>query len=140
MARILVLYYSSYGHIEQMAQAAAEGVRAAGGEAIIKRVPELVPRDVAAQAGIKLDQAAPIAEPGELADYDGFLFGTPTRYGNMAAQMRNFLDQTGKTKSAAAVPMAPPPSPAATARASPAPTNWTSCASRRVTSQPSPPN
>ena len=96
MARILVLYYSSYGHIEQMAQAAAEGVRAAGGEAIIKRVPELVPRDVAAQAGIKLDQAAPVADPGELADYDGVLFGTPTRYGNMAAQMRNFLDQTGK--------------------------------------------
>lgn len=96
MTKILIVYYSSYGHIERMAEAAAEGVHAAGGEAVVKRVPELVPQDVAVQAGIKLDQAAPIADPGELADYDGILFGTPTRYGNMAAQMRNFLDQTGK--------------------------------------------
>ena len=95
MTRILILYYSSYGHTEQMAEAAAEGVRAAGAEAVIKRVPELMPDDVAKSAGIKLDQKAPVATPQELADYDGFLFGTPTRFGNMAAQMKNFLDQTG---------------------------------------------
>lgn len=96
MARILILYYSMYGHMETMAGAAAEGVAQAGGEGIVKRVPELVPEDVARQAGARLDQAAPIAQPGELADYDGLLIGTPTRFGNMAAQMRNFLDQTGK--------------------------------------------
>lgn len=95
MTRILVLYYSSYGHTEQMAEAAAEGVRAAGAEAVIKRVPELMPDDVAKKAGVKLDQKAPVATPQELAEYDGFLFGTPTRFGNMAAQMKNFLDQTG---------------------------------------------
>lgn len=96
MARILVLYYSSYGHIERMAQEAAEGVREAGGEAVLKRVPETMPRDVAEKAGVKLDQAAPIASSNELADYDGILFGSPTRFGNMTGQMRNFLDQTGK--------------------------------------------
>lgn len=95
MTRILILYYSSYGHTEQMAEAAAEGVRAAGAEAVIKRVPELMPDDVAKSAGVKLDQKAPVATPQELADYDGFLFGTPTRFGNMAGQMKNFLDQTG---------------------------------------------
>jgi NAD(P)H dehydrogenase (quinone) len=95
MAKILVLYYSSYGHIETMANAAAEGIRAAGHEAVVKRVPELLPDDVARKSGIKLDQAAPIATVDELPDYDGFLFGTPTRFGGMAAQMRNFLDQTG---------------------------------------------
>lgn len=95
MAKILVLYYSSYGHIETMATAAAEGIRAAGHEAVVKRVPELLPDDVARKSGIKLDQAAPIATVDELPDYDGFLFGTPTRFGGMAAQMRNFLDQTG---------------------------------------------
>jgi len=95
MTKILILYYSSYGHIEAMAQAAAEGVRAAGAEAVVKRVPELVPEDVARQSGMKLDQAAPIASPQELVEYDGFLFGTPTRFGNMASQMKNFLDQTG---------------------------------------------
>ncbi|MBY0430742.1 MAG: NAD(P)H:quinone oxidoreductase [Rhodospirillales bacterium] len=95
-ARILILYYSMYGHIETMAQAAAEGVTEAGGTPIVKRVPELVPEEVARKAGAKLDQAAPLAQPGELADYDGILFGTPTRYGNMTGQMRNFLDQTGK--------------------------------------------
>ena len=96
MARILVLYYSTYGHVERMAQAVAEGAReVAGAEVQLKRVPELMPPEVARQAGAKLDQAAPIAEPKELADYDAILFGTPTRYGNMAAQMRNFLDQTG---------------------------------------------
>ncbi len=96
MTRILVLYYSSYGHIEQMAYAQAEGARAVDGvDVVVKRVPEIVPPDVARSAGFRLDQAAPIAEPGELADYDAIIFGTPTRFGNMAAQMRNFLDQTG---------------------------------------------
>ncbi len=95
MTRILVLYYSTYGHTEAMAEAAAEGVRAAGAEAVIKRVPELMPPEVAKQAGAKLDQKAPVATPQELAEYDGFLFGTPTRFGNMASQMKNFLDQTG---------------------------------------------
>ena len=96
MAKILVLYYSSYGHIETMAEAVAEGARrAAGAEVTIKRVPELVPAEVAEKAGMKLDQGAAVATPGELADYDAIVFGTPTRFGNMAAQMRNFLDQTG---------------------------------------------
>ncbi len=96
MTRILILYYSTYGHIEAMAQAAAEGVaQVAGAEAVIKRVPEHMPDDVLAKINAKTDQSAPIATPGELADYDGILFGTPTRFGNMAGQMRNFLDQTG---------------------------------------------
>lgn len=96
MAKILVLYYSSYGHIETMAEAVAEGARRTEGvEVTIKRVPELVPAKVAEKAGMKLDQDAAVATPGELADYDAIVFGTPTRFGNMAAQMRNFLDQTG---------------------------------------------
>lgn len=96
MARILILYYSGYGHTEQMAGAVANGVNAVEGcEAVVKRVPELVSDAVAAAAHMKLDQAAPFASPDELADYDGIIFGTPTRFGNMAAQMRNFLDQTG---------------------------------------------
>ena len=96
MAKVLVLYYSSYGHVEKMAQTVAEGARSVSGTQVtIKRVPELVPEDVARKSGIKLDQAAPIAKPDELADYDAVIFGTPTRYGNMCAQMRNFLDQTG---------------------------------------------
>lgn len=96
MAKILVLYYSSYGHVEQMAHAAAEGAASApGSEVTVKRVPELVPEDIARKSGIKLDQEAPIATPNELADYDAILFGTPTRFGNMCSQMRNFLDQTG---------------------------------------------
>jgi NAD(P)H dehydrogenase (quinone) len=95
MAKILVLYYSSYGHIETMAYAVAEGVREAGAEAVIKRVPELVPDDVARKSGFKLDQAAPIATVAELADFDAVIFGTGTRFGNMAAQMKNFLDQAG---------------------------------------------
>jgi NAD(P)H dehydrogenase (quinone) len=95
MAKILVLYYSSWGHIEQMANAAAEGARAAGAEVVVKRVPELVPAEVAKSFHYKTDQAAPIADPNELGDYDGIIFGTPTRFGNMASQMKNFLDQTG---------------------------------------------
>lgn len=96
MTKVLVLYYSSYGHIEAMAAAVAEGAAGVPGtEVVVKRVPELVPDDVAASAGIKLEQAAPVADPNELADYDAIIFGTPTRFGNMAAQMRNFLDQTG---------------------------------------------
>jgi NAD(P)H dehydrogenase (quinone) len=96
MTRVLVLYYSSYGHIEQMAAAVAEGAgKVEGVEVSVKRVPELVPEELARNAGIKLDQAAPIASVEELAEYDAIIFGTPTRFGNMAAQMRNFLDQTG---------------------------------------------
>ncbi|HIP77590.1 MAG TPA: NAD(P)H:quinone oxidoreductase, partial [Kiloniellaceae bacterium] len=96
MTKVLVLYYSSYGHVETMAGAVAEGAREVEGvEVTVKRVPELMPEDVAKNAGVKLDQAAPIAQPNELADYDAIIFGTPTRFGNMAAQMRNFLDQTG---------------------------------------------
>ena len=96
MSKILVLYYSSYGHIEAMAQAQAAGAaRVAGATVSVKRVPELTPPEVAKAAGFKLDQAAPIAAPDELHEYDAILFGTPTRFGNMAAQMRNFLDQTG---------------------------------------------
>ena len=96
MANILVLYYSSYGHVEQMAQAVADGARSvAGAEVTVKRVPELVPEDVARKAGMKLDQAAPLVSVHELPGYDAIIFGTPTRFGNMAAQMRNFLDQAG---------------------------------------------
>jgi NAD(P)H dehydrogenase (quinone) len=96
MAKILVLYYSMYGHIETMAQAIAEGASGVAGTTVdIKRVPDLVPEEVARKSGAKLDQAAPLASPGDLADYDAIIFGTPTRFGNMCAQMRNFLDQTG---------------------------------------------
>jgi NAD(P)H dehydrogenase (quinone) len=96
MSKILVLYYSMYGHIERMAEAVAEGALSVPRtEVTIKRVPELVPPDVAKKAGAKLDQKAPIAQVSELADYDAIIFGVPTRFGNMAAQMRNFLDQTG---------------------------------------------
>ena len=95
MTKVLVLYYSSYGHIEQMAHAVAEGAREAGAEADIKRVPELVPQSVAEKSGFKLDQAAPVATVDDLPNYDAIVIGTPTRFGNMAAQMKNFLDQTG---------------------------------------------
>ena len=96
MKKILVLYYSMYGHIEQMAAAVAAGAAAVPGVAVtVKRVPETMPEALARQAGAKLDQAAPLASPQELADYDAILFGTPTRFGNMAGQMRTFLDQTG---------------------------------------------
>ncbi|WP_044562663.1 NAD(P)H:quinone oxidoreductase [Azospirillum sp. B4] len=96
MAKVLVLYYSSYGHIETMAKAVAEGAKSVPGtEVVVKRVPELVPAEVAQKAGIKLDQEAPIATVDELPQYDAIIFGTPTRFGMMASQMRNFLDQTG---------------------------------------------
>lgn len=95
MARILVLYYSSYGHIETLAGAVAEGARAAGGAADVKRVPELVSDEVARSSHFKLDQPAPIAEPDELAQYDGIIVGTGTRYGRMSSQMANFWDRTG---------------------------------------------
>jgi NAD(P)H dehydrogenase (quinone) len=96
MSKILVLYYSMYGHIEVMANAIADGARGVDGtEVTIKRVPELMPEEAAKNAGVKLDQEAPLATPEELGDYDAIIFGSPTRFGNMAAQMRNFLDQTG---------------------------------------------
>ena len=95
MTKVLILYYSAYGHMERMAQAVAEGVRDAGVEADIKRVPELVPEEVAKQSGFKLDQKAPIATIAELADYDAIIFGSGTRFGVFTSQMRNFLDQTG---------------------------------------------
>ncbi|MDE2456645.1 MAG: NAD(P)H:quinone oxidoreductase [Burkholderiales bacterium] len=95
MARVLVLYYSTYGHIETMAQAVAEGARSAGAEVVIKRVPETVPEEVAKASHFKLDQAAPIATVDELPSYDAIILGVPTRFGNMAAQMKSFLDQTG---------------------------------------------
>ncbi len=96
MAKVLILYYSSYGHIEQMAQAIAEGAQSITGTDVdIKRVPETIPQEQALAFGIKTHQQAPIASPEELQNYDAIIFGTPTRFGNMAAQMRNFLDQTG---------------------------------------------
>jgi NAD(P)H dehydrogenase (quinone) len=97
MTKVLVLYYSMYGHTETMAKAVAEGARSVEGtEVTIKRVPDLVPEDVARKAGAKLDQSALIATVDELPLYDAIIFGTPTRFGNMCAQMRNFLDQTSQ--------------------------------------------
>ncbi|MET4676261.1 NAD(P)H:quinone oxidoreductase [Luteibacter sp. ME-Dv--P-043b] len=95
MAKVLVLYYSAYGHIETMAQAVAEGAREAGAQVDIKRVPETVPDDVARSSHFKLDQAAPIARVDELESYDAIILGTGTRYGRLSAQMATFLDQTG---------------------------------------------
>ena len=95
MAKILVLYYSSYGHIETMAGAVADGARSAGAEVSVKRVPELVPEAVARSSGFKLEQAAPVATVDELPGYDAIILGVPTRFGNMPAQMKHFLDQTG---------------------------------------------
>lgn len=96
MTKILILYYSMYGHIEIMAKAVAEGARSAGDtDVIIKRVPDTMAPEVAKKYGAKLDQEAPLATPDELPQYDAIIFGTPTRFGNMAGQMRNFLDQTG---------------------------------------------
>jgi NAD(P)H dehydrogenase (quinone) len=96
MAKVLVLYYSTWGHVERMAQEVAEGVRAvAGVNVTLKRVPETMPPETVAAIHAKTDQAAPVAKPEELGDYDAIIFGTPTRFGNMCGQMRNFLDQTG---------------------------------------------
>ncbi|ABD09189.1 Flavoprotein WrbA [Rhodopseudomonas palustris HaA2] len=95
MAKVLVLYYSAYGHIETMANAVAEGAREAGATVDIKRVPELVPPDVAKASYYKLDQAAPVATIDDLANYDAIIVGTGTRFGRMASQMANFLDQAG---------------------------------------------
>ena len=95
MSKVLVLYYSSYGHIEKMAEAMADGARSTGARVDIKRVPELVPEEVARQSGYKLDQEAPIATVDDLPSYDAIIIGVGTRYGRMASQMANFLDQTG---------------------------------------------
>lgn len=95
MAKVLVLYYSAYGHIETMAYAVAEGAKSAGAEVTVKRVPELVPEEVAQASYYKMDQAAPIATVDELSDYDAIIVGAGTRYGTVASQMRNFWDQTG---------------------------------------------
>ncbi|WP_375057579.1 NAD(P)H:quinone oxidoreductase [Zobellella sp. DQSA1] len=96
MKKILILYYSMYGHIETLAQAIKEGAeQVPGTEVVIKRVAELVPEEALAKSGAKTDQAAPVASPKELGDYDAIIVGTPTRFGNMSAQMRNFWDQTG---------------------------------------------
>ncbi|CAA0091479.1 NAD(P)H dehydrogenase (quinone) [Starkeya nomas] len=95
MAKVLVLYYSSYGHIEAMAEAVAEGAREAGAEVTVKRVPETVPLEVAQKAGFKLDQKAPIATVDELKDYDAIVFGSGTRFGTVTSQLRSFIDQTG---------------------------------------------
>lgn len=97
MTKVLILYYSMYGHVEALARAVAEGARSVPDARVdVKRVPELVPDDVARKAGARLEQGAPVASADELAEYDAIIFGTPTRYGNMAGQMRNFLDQTGR--------------------------------------------
>jgi NAD(P)H dehydrogenase (quinone) len=95
MAKVLVLYYSSYGHIETMAYAVAEGAKSAGAEVTVKRVPELVSEEVAKASYFKVDQRAPIASPEELASYDAIIVGAGTRFGTVASQMRNFWDQTG---------------------------------------------
>ncbi|CAD7046937.1 NAD(P)H:quinone oxidoreductase type IV [Pseudorhizobium endolithicum] len=95
MAKVLVLYYSAYGHIETMAKAVAEGARSVGAEVVIKRVPELVPEEVAKASHYKLDQEAPVATVAELAEYDAIIVGAGTRFGTVASQMRNFWDQTG---------------------------------------------
>ena len=95
MAKVLVLYYSAYGHIETMAYAVAEGAKSAGADVTVKRVPELVPEDVAKASYYKMDQQAEIASPAELDQYDAIIVGAGTRYGTVASQMRNFWDQTG---------------------------------------------
>ncbi len=96
MAKVLVLYYSMYGHVETLAKAVAEGARKVPGtDVTIKRVPELLPEEVLRTSGAKIDQDVPIATVEELPQYDAIIFGSPTRFGNMCSQMRNFLDQTG---------------------------------------------
>ncbi|WP_018391012.1 NAD(P)H:quinone oxidoreductase [Ancylobacter sp. FA202] len=95
MAKVLVLYYSTYGHIETMAEAVADGAREAGVDVVVKRVPETVPEEIAKAGHFKLAQKAPIATVDELKDYDAIIFGAPTRFGTVASQMRSFIDQTG---------------------------------------------
>jgi NAD(P)H dehydrogenase (quinone) len=95
MSKVLVLYYSAYGHVEQMAEAVAQGARSAGAEVDVKRVPELVPDEIAKNAHFKLDQSAPVATIAELENYDAIVIGTGTRFGRMSSQMANFLDQAG---------------------------------------------
>ena len=95
MSKVLVLYYSTYGHLETMAQAVAEGARSTGATVDVKRVPETVPDEIAKSAHFKLDQAAPIATVAELVNYDAIIVGAPTRFGRMPGQMAAFLDQTG---------------------------------------------
>jgi NAD(P)H dehydrogenase (quinone) len=95
MPKVLVLYYSSYGHMEAMAGAIAEGARSTGATVDVKRVPETVPQDIAAKSHFKLEQDAPVATVAELEHYDAIVVGSPTRYGRMASQMAAFLDQTG---------------------------------------------
>ncbi len=95
MAKVLVLYYSAYGHIEAMANAVAEGAREAGAQVDVKRVPELVPLEVAKSSHFRLDQPAPVAVIDDLANYDAIIVGTGTRFGRMSSQMANFLDQAG---------------------------------------------
>ncbi|MBN3846820.1 MULTISPECIES: NAD(P)H:quinone oxidoreductase [Burkholderiaceae] len=94
-AKVLVLYYSTYGHTEHLANAIAEGAQGAGAEVAVRRVPELMPLEVAQRAGAKLEQAAPVARPEELVDYDAIIIGSPTRFGRVSSQLANFLDQTG---------------------------------------------
>ena len=95
MSKVLVLYYSTYGHIETMAQAVAEGARAAGATVELKRVPETVPEEIARPAHFKLDQAAPVATVEELEGYDAIIVGCPTRFGRMPSQLASFFDQAG---------------------------------------------
>ena len=95
MSKVLVLYYSTYGHLETMAQAVAEGARSTGATVDVKRVPETVPEEIAQSAHFKLDQAAPVASVAELVNYDAIIVGAPTRFGRMPSQMAAFLDQTG---------------------------------------------
>ena len=96
MTRLLVLYYSTYGHVERLAQEAAEGARSVAGVTVdVKRVPETMPREAAEKAGAKLDQKAPVATIDELANYDAIMIGAPTRFGRMPGQMASFLDQAG---------------------------------------------
>ncbi|CAB3725721.1 NAD(P)H dehydrogenase (quinone) [Paraburkholderia sediminicola] len=95
MSKVLVLYYSSYGHVEALADAVAEGARSTGAMVDVKRVPETAPADVAKAAYFKLDQQAPVATVAELANYDAIVVGTPTRFGRMSSQMASFLDQAG---------------------------------------------
>lgn len=95
MSKVLVLYYSTYGHLETMASAVAEGARAAGATVDIKRVPETVPEEIAKTAYFKLDQSAPVASIADLEQYDAIVVGAPTRFGRMPAQMASFLDQAG---------------------------------------------